>query len=190
MTRYPNLLELCRHHPYGEPCVCDHARIEPELLRAVLEDGELLLPAEIGGISRLYGVPHGLLECRRAAMLDMGRWRHRKLVAKIDALYVMLKCMAREGNQEAGKYLQWADRELQRFLEAAYRNRLSYGHYLGTREQLSQYIRFAAPRPKRRGMQPIKVADSCNPENETNAATFSGQQTKGDGAVGEDKGVV
>ena len=50
MTRYPNLLELHRHHPYGVPVLCDHARIEQELLRAVLYEGEQLLPTEIRGI--------------------------------------------------------------------------------------------------------------------------------------------
>ncbi|HBA49682.1 MAG TPA: hypothetical protein DCZ91_18180 [Lachnospiraceae bacterium] len=153
MTRYPNLLELRKYHPYGEPAICDHAGIEPELLQAVLEDGEPLLPEEIRGAAGLYGVPRGLLECRRVTMLDMGRWRHRKLVAKVDGLYVTLKRMAREGNQEAGKYLEWAAPEHRRFMRAAYRNKLSYGHYLGTKEQLSQYIRFAAPRPKRRGLR-------------------------------------
>lgn len=49
MTRYPSLLELRKYYPYGEPAICDHAGIEPELLHAVLEDGETLLPEEIGG---------------------------------------------------------------------------------------------------------------------------------------------
>lgn len=62
MTKYPNLLELNKYHPYRWPVVCDHAGIEPELLQAVLEEGEPLLPAELLGIARLYGVPIGLLE--------------------------------------------------------------------------------------------------------------------------------
>lgn len=156
MTKYPNLLELHKYHPYGDPALCDYAGIEPELLHAVLEDGETLLPEEIGGAARLYRVPSSLLKCRKVSMLDMKKRRHWKLVGEIDALYVKLKCMAREGNQKAEKYLEWADPEHQRFLKAAYRNKLSYCHYLGIKEQLSQYISFSTPKPKRRGL--LKVA--------------------------------
>ena len=131
MTKYPNLLELNKYHPYGEPAICGHAGIEPELLQAVLEDSGLLLSDELRGIARLYGVPRGLLECRKVSMLDMKKWRHWKLVGEIDALYIKLKCMAREGNQKAEKYLGWADQKHQRFLKAACGNKLSYCHYLG-----------------------------------------------------------
>lgn len=153
MTRYPNLLELHRYHPYGVPVLCDHAGIEQGLLRAVLYEGEQLLPTEIRGIARLYGVSCGILECRSVTKLDMGRWRHRKMAAEIDAFCIKLKHMAREGNQEAERYLQWADREHQGFMEAAYTNGLSYCHYLGARKFLSQYIEFATPKPERRQLR-------------------------------------
>ena len=71
-----------------------------------MEDGETLLPEEIEGAARLYGVPRRLLECRKVFMLNMEKWRHWKLIGEVDALHVKLKCMAKEGNQEAGKYLE------------------------------------------------------------------------------------
>lgn len=158
MTRYPNLLELRKYHSYGEPVMCDHAQFEPELLRAVLEEGEPLLPAEIRKLAQLYECPVGVLDCTKVIMLDMGRWRHRKTVAEVDNLYIRLKCMAREGDQKAEKYLEWADQEQQRFMKAAYSNKLSYCHYWGTKKQLSLYIDFAAPRPKRRKLAVVSDA--------------------------------
>ena len=63
---------------------------------------------------------------------------------------MQLKCMAEGGNKKAEKYLQWADWEQQRFLRAIYEDRLSYGHYLGVKEKLSQYVQFATPQLRRR----------------------------------------
>ena len=151
MTRYPNLLELHRYHPYGEPAICGHGEIEPELLRAVLEDGEPLLPAEIGGIARLYGVPRGLLECRKAVMLDMGRRRHAAMAVKECVSHIQLQHMAQDGNQDAVKYLAFAEWRMERFLDAVRHNSLSYCHYLGIKKVLLDYISFSTPRPKRRG---------------------------------------
>lgn len=150
MTRYPNLLELRKYHPYGEPAICDHAGIEPELLQAVLEDGEPLLPEEIVGAAGLYGVPRGLLECREVTMLDMGRRRHAAMSAWVCALYIQLCHMAQDGNQDAVKYLGFAEWRINRFLDAVRHNNLSYCQYLGIRELLQQYISFSTPRPKRR----------------------------------------
>ena len=157
MTRYPNLLELHNYYPCGEPAVCDHAGIEPELLLAVLDGEGLLEPAEIRGLARLYGCPVGVLDYPKVIMLDMGRWKHRKMAAEVDSLYMQLKWMARTGNAEAEKYLGWADWKQQRFMRAAYSNKLSYGHYLGVKETLSQYVSFATPRPKRRGCKRQQV---------------------------------
>ena len=61
--------------------------------------------------------------------------------------------MARTGNVEAEKYLEWAEWEYQRFARAAYMNNLSYGHYFGVKEQMGQYVSFAMPKPKRRGLK-------------------------------------
>lgn len=152
MNKYPNLLEMLKYYPCGEPAVCDHAGIEPELLHAALNGDEPLTLDEIMGISRLYGCPVSMIGCHKVIMLDMGRWRHKKLVAEVDNLYIRLKCMAGEGNQEAEKYMKLAGWKQQRFLKAARENRLSYGHYLGMKEWLTQFIEFAALRPKRRGL--------------------------------------
>lgn len=78
------------------------------------------------------------------------------MVAEVDNLYIRLKCMARDGNQEAEKYLEFADWEQQRFMRAAHNNRLSYGHYLVAREALSDYVKWSMPKPKKRGIVPVK----------------------------------
>lgn len=78
------------------------------------------------------------------------------MVAEVDNLFIRLKCMAREGNQKAEKYLEWADRENQKFLKAAHINKLSYIHYLGAKRQLSDYILFARPEPAKRGISTMK----------------------------------
>ena len=89
-------------------------------------------------------------------MLDTGRWRHRKLVAEVEILYIMLEEMAMQGNQKAAEYLHGAEWELQKFTEAVYNNRLSYIHYLGAKKQLSDYILFATPKPTKRGISARK----------------------------------
>lgn len=153
MTRYPNLLELHKYHPYGEPAMCDHAGIEPELLHAVLYDNELLEPAEVRGLSLLYGCPVGVLMHHDAVMLDMGRMRHRAMAEEVRDLYIQLQRMAQDGNREAEKYLGYVKWKFTRFLEAVRDNRLSYCHYFGMMEDISQCIGFAAPRPGRRQLR-------------------------------------
>lgn len=155
-TRYPNLAELHDYHPYGEPAMCDHAGIEPELLHAVLRDGELLKHGELLGLARLYGCPVGVLACHKLIMLDTDRFRHRKMIAEVDKLYTRLKCMAREGNQRAERYSELGGWRHQRFLRAAYSNSLSYGHYFGLRENLLMDLSFCASAPRRRGLSSVK----------------------------------
>lgn len=152
MTGYPNLQELITWHPYGEPVICDHARIEPELLHAALEGKEGLTQIEVIAIARLYGCPASVISCPNLVKLDAGRLRHKKMFREVCCIYFELKRMSREGNRDAEKYLGWAEREYQMFLAAAYGDGLTYGHYLGIKERLSQYVSFATPKPKRRGL--------------------------------------
>lgn len=153
MTRYPNLLELHDRYPCGEPAMCGHAGIEPELLHAVLYGGEPLEPAEVMGLARLYGCPAGVLLSPGTIMLDMGRRRHCAMAEEVCALYAGLRHMADAGNQDAGKYLGYAEGRFRRFQEAVGHDRLSYCHYLGMRERLSQYIGFATPKPGHRQLR-------------------------------------
>lgn len=156
MNKYPNLQELLKYHPYGENTACDHAEIGPELLHAAFKGEELLTPVEAISIARLYGCPAGVIGCPGLIMLDMGRPRHKKMVTEVDCLYIQLKYMAGCGNQEAEKYLEHADWKQQGLMGAAYEDRLSYCHYLGVKEQLKQYIKFAELKPKRRGLTVMK----------------------------------
>jgi hypothetical protein len=155
-TRYPNLVELYKYYPCGEPAMCDHAGIEPELLYAVLRNGERLELQELLGFARLYGCSMGVLKCQKVIMLDRTRWKHRKMIADVDSLYIRLKCMAREGNEEAEGYLKLAEWAQQEFLRSAHINRVSYCHYLGTKEKIQQYISFSTPLPQRRGLSSMK----------------------------------
>lgn len=142
--KYPNLIEVQK-----QSClyIGQLANVTEELVLAAFRGEEELTVEEIWRVARYNGIPYSVLVCPNLIMLDMGRRRHRKMVAEIDNLYIQLKCMVREGNQEAEKYLKWADRENQDFLRAAYNNRLSYIHYLGAKRQLSDYISFATPKP-------------------------------------------
>lgn len=152
MTKYPNLNELINYHPYGKPAVCDHAGIEPELLEAVLIGGESLTGTEILGLARLYRCPIGVLGNSEIVMLDMGKLKHKKMVREVELIYIQLRSMADGGNQDAEKYLNWVDWRKKRFMLAVYSNNLSYCHYLGIKEILCQYVGYAAPSPKRRGL--------------------------------------
>lgn len=153
MNKYPNLQELIKYHPYGETVVCEYARIEPELLHAALDGKEVLTPIEIIAIARLYGCSAGVLNHPKVIMLDMNKLKHNRMVTEIDFMRIRLKCMARHGNLEAKKYLEWADRENQVIMRMAYNNKVSYGCYLGVKECLDQYLCFATPKPKRRGLE-------------------------------------
>lgn len=147
--KYPNLIEVqkqsCLYVGY-------FANVTDELVLAVFRGEEDLTLSEVSRIARYNGIPLSVLVCPKVIMLDMKRWRHRKMVAEVDNLYIQLKCMARDGNKEAEKYLEWAYREKQKFLRAAHGNRLSYIHYLGAKKQMEDYILFATPKPAKRGM--------------------------------------
>lgn len=151
MNKYPNLNELIKCHPYSEHTICDHAQIEPELLHAALDGTEVLTPTEIIAIARLYGCPIGVLNDSKLIMLDMNRSRHRKMVNEVKSIYIQLKGMTDEGNHDAVKYSEWADWEFRKFMYAVRSNKFSYCHYLGIKEQLTQYVSFVIPKPKRRG---------------------------------------
>lgn len=160
--KYPNLIEVqkqsCLYVGY-------FANVTNELVLAAFRGEEELTADEIRRVARYNGIPYSVLTCPKVIMLDMSRRRHRKMVAEVDNLFIRLKCMAREGNQKAEKYLEWADRENQKFLKAAHINKLSYIHYLGAKRQLSDYILFARPKPTKRGILPGKAVRHDLEEN-------------------------
>lgn len=150
---YPNLIEV---EKAGCLYISILADVEEELILAAFRGEEELTAGEIWKVARYNGIPYSVLTCPKLIMLDMGRWRHRRMVAEVNNLYIQLKCMAREGNQEAEKYLEWADRENQNFLRAAHNNKLSYIRYLDAKKQMSDYICFATPKRQKRGISTMK----------------------------------
>lgn len=153
MTKYPNLVELLRYYPCGTPAVCDHAEIEPELLEAVLDGTEELMPVEIMRLSRLYECPVGVLNHPEVIMLDMGRMKHQRMMKEIVSIHTQLQTMAAGGTQKAKEYLDLDRWSYQNFLRAIYENKLSYCHYLGKKEELQHYVRWSEPEPRRRGLR-------------------------------------
>lgn len=153
MTLYPNLVELIKYYPCHETTVCDYAEIEPEVLHAVMNDGEELRYMELVGLSRLYECQIGVLTHHKVIMMDMRRWKHKKMAGELDFLYVQIRLMAgREDNERAKGCLERAEWVHQRFLKAVCENKLSYGHYLGSYERLSSYAAQLKPKPKRRSL--------------------------------------
>lgn len=147
--KYPNLIEVQK---------ADHlhlgyfANVTDELVLAAFRGEEELTDDEIRQVARYNGIPFSVLTCPKLIMLDCNRIKHRRMIAEVDKLCIQLKCMAREGNQEAEKYTEQADRENQKFLRAVHYGRLTYIHYLDTRKGLSDYIIFSRPEPKKRGI--------------------------------------
>ena len=125
--KYPNLIEVQKA---SNLYLGYFANMTDELVLAAFRGEEELTADEIRRVARYNGIPYSVLTCPKVILLDMGRWRHRKMVAEVDNLCIRLKCMARNGNQKAVEYLEWADRENQNFLRAAHNNRISYIHYL------------------------------------------------------------
>ncbi len=151
--RYPNLIEVRKQ---GCLYIEIFANVTRELLLAAFRGEEKLTDDEIRRVARYNGIPYSVLACPKVIMLDMGRWRHRKMVAEVNDLYILLKCMAQQGNQKAAEYLHGAEWEYQKLMEAVHDNKLSYIHYLGAKRQLSDYILFATPKPKARGISAKK----------------------------------
>lgn len=151
--KYPNLIEVRK-----QSCLYVEifANVTTELLLAAFRGEEELTSDEIRKVARCNGIPYSVLTCPKVITLDMGRWRHRKLIAEVEVLYIMLEEMAIQGNQKAAEYLHWAELELQKFTEAVNDNRISYIHYLGAKKQLSDYISFSTPKPTRRGISTMK----------------------------------
>lgn len=151
--KYPNLIEVRK-----QSCLYVEifANVTTELLLAAFRGEEELTFDEIRKVARYNGIPYSVLTCPKVITLDMGRWRHRKLVAEVEVLYIMLEEMAMHGNQKAAEYLHGAEWELQKFTEAVNDNRISYIHYLGAKKQLSDYISFSTPKPTRRGISYTK----------------------------------
>lgn len=151
--KYPNLIEVqkqsCLNLGY-------FANVTDELVLAAFRGEEELTVDEIWKVAYYNSIPYSVLTCPKVIMLDMGRRRHRKMVAEVNNLYIRLKCMAREGNQKATEYLELADRKNQNFLRTAQNNGLSYIHYLGVKRQLSDYILLATPIPEKRGISVMK----------------------------------
>lgn len=155
--KYPNLIEVQKQSGL---CVGYFANVTEELLLAVFRGEEELTPDEIWRVARYKGIPYSVLICPKVIMLDVERWRHRKMIGEVDNLRIQLKCMAMKGNQKAKEYLEQADRENQKFLRAAHNNRLTYIHYLEAKRQLSDYILFATPKPTKRGISTKKGSAS------------------------------
>lgn len=147
--KYPNLIEVRKaSHLYIE----QFANVTTELLLAAFRGEEELTDDEIRQVVRYNGIPFSVLTCPKLIMMDWDRIRHRKMISDIDKMCIKLKCMAREGNQEAQKWVEFADSANQRFLHAVYDNRLTYIHYLDAKRELSDYLLFARPKPQARGI--------------------------------------
>lgn len=149
---YPNLNEMVKYHPYGIPAICDHGNIEADLLNEVLTANAILEENELRGIARLYGCSYDFLASPTLAKLNNKKYKHRQYGFEISRLFLLLKEMTDQGNNEAAKYLSWAERDFSRFLVARDNNTWTYGRYLGIKEELEQYIAFATPKPKHRGL--------------------------------------
>lgn len=151
--KYPNLIEVQKQNCLY---IGQFADVTEELVLAAFRGEEELTDDEIRRVARFNGIPYSVLTCPKVIMLNTSRERHRKMIMEVDNLYILLKLMARNGNQKAEEYLKWADRENQRFLKAVHGNKLSYIHYLGAKRQLSDYILFATPKPAKRGVSTTK----------------------------------
>lgn len=145
--RYPNLIEI-----HGGMPTDYFAGVTPELMLAVFRGEEELKFEEIFKIARYNGIPLSVLTCPKLIMLDMGRRKHRKMVGGACSLYAQLRRMVGEGNQEAERYMEFADWKYQQLIGAARGNRLSYGHYLSARKALSDYVGWSVQKPKLRGL--------------------------------------
>lgn len=151
--KYPNLIEI-----YGDMPTSYFAEVTDELMLAVFRGEEELTVEELYKIAYYNHIPLSVLACPKRIMLDMGGWKHKKMVDEVDSLYMKLKYMAKyERNTEAERYLKFADWKHQRFLKAAYNNQLSYGHYLSAKEQFSNYVGWSRPKPERRGVTMAKA---------------------------------
>ncbi len=147
--KYPNLVEVRKQ---DRLYIEQFANITSELLFAAFRGEEELTGDEIWQVARYNGIPLSVLTCPKLIMLDWNRIRHRRMIAEVDKLCIRLKCMAREGNQEAEKWVKYADSTNQKFLRAASNNTLTYIHYLSAKREISDFILFSTPSTPKRGI--------------------------------------
>lgn len=96
--KYPNLVEMQKQ---GHFSIGYLANVTEELVLAAFRGEERLTVNEILKVAYHSGIPYSVLTCPRLILLDMGRRRHRKMIAEVDGSCIQLRCMAGNGNQEA-----------------------------------------------------------------------------------------
>ena len=141
--RYPNLLEI---HPYFPTSY--FANVTDELMLAVFRGEEELTAGELQKIAHYNRIPLSVLVCPTLIALSRGRYRHRRMMEKLEAKLYEIWELQKRGSREADDYmLRYANRGRGDYVNMSLAfgrgEPVTYGHYLGVKHRMEDTILFA-----------------------------------------------
>lgn len=136
---YPNLVELCKYHPYHYSTFAAHAGVTPELYLEALKGNEELTFKELSGVARLTNIPIGVIQCPKLIMMNKNNRKHQGMIKRqTEALY-KIWWYQKNGNSTADLFMKYDGRAHLVNLELAFkRDAASYCWYLSVQAEINQ----------------------------------------------------
>ncbi len=142
-TKYPNLKELVRYHPYHIDSFARHANVTTELLQAALTDDEDLEKVELLRICHLVNVPYTVLALDHLIYLDRKNYRHRCMMDGLTKKLYDLWEYQKSGSKAADDYMKGRGRHELVNMQLSFNNEwppVTYCQYLGIKDTLDQTL--------------------------------------------------
>lgn len=140
---YPNLAELVNYHPYHIRTFAEFADVTVELLKEGIIGTEKLSSIEILNIAKYAGVDFGILTCPRLIFLYKSRWRHCKMMEKLEKILYEIREAQKGGSHEADIYMQYGRiKAVNMLLDFQNNSHVTYCRYLGVLEEAEQTLSF------------------------------------------------
>lgn len=171
MSKYPNLSEIVKYHPYHIGTFAYHADVTLDLLQAALNGQEELYSGEIIKISRLVGVPVSVLICPKLIMLDKNRLKHKQMIRDLISKRVYIRERFQSGSLEAKTFMQWYGSELELLHALFTDDKASYGRYLGLKSRIDRCLKsiyIEQNEKRRRSREKQKPQEVQLPGNQSN----------------------
>ncbi len=140
MSKYPNLSEVIKYHPYHIGTFAYHADVTMELLQAVVDGQEELHLDEIREISKLIDIPVSVLICPNRIMLDKNRFKHKQMINELFGKRIYIRECFQSGSLEAETFMRRYWSQLDLFHSLFIHNKASYMRFIGIKERINQCL--------------------------------------------------
>lgn len=140
MTKYPNLGEVVKYHPYHICTFANHADVTMDLFQAALDGQEELHSDEIRKISKLIKTPVSVLSSPNRIMLDKNRFKHKQMISQLMSKRVYIRECFQSGSLEAETFMRRYWSQLDLFCVMFTHNQASYGRFIGIKERINQCL--------------------------------------------------